>query len=407
MEYKIHLTCRLCDSPHLVEIINLGDQMIQHAFIQKDKSSPSLSKYPTKLMRCTNKACGLVQLKHSIDPKILYEVYWYRSNTNNTMKNHLQQLMNEALQKSVITNPKLLDIGCNDGTMLDFAPKTCKKTGIDPSDIAEEVDDSIELIQDFFPSKKIGQRTFDIITSIAMFYDVDNPVKFAKEIKKILAVKGLWILEVAYLPTTIQNTSYDTICHEHLTYYHLGALDQIAKQAGLKIVKAGLNSINGGSIRCYLTHVDSIIYDDISSDIEMIRNEENNIMRNKKDYYQSFTKKVKRHKKELFDLIQKLKNDGKTIHIYGASTKGNTILQYCGIDNKLIDVAADKNEEKWGARTPGSNIPIISEKTSRDMRPDYYLVLPWSFKDEFLKREQKLRDMGVKMIFPLPEILIV
>ena len=214
-------------------------------------------------------------------------------------------------------------------------------------------------------------------------------------------------MEVAYLPTTIHNTSYDTICHEHLTYYHLGPLNQIAKQAGLKIVKADLNGINGGSIRCYLTHQNSTMYDDIPSDIEKIKNKETKLMKHKKNYFDSFAKKVTRHKKDLPSLLQKLKDNGKTIHIYGASTKGNTILQYCGITNSMIDVAADKNPEKWGARTPRSNIPIVSEQTSKDLKPDYYLVLPWSFRDEFLKREKKFRDTGVKMIFPLPEILIV
>ena len=407
MDYTTRTTCRLCHSPNLVQIIDLGDQMIQHAFIHEGKKSPSRSKYPTILVRCAQEDCGLVQLKHSINPKILYEVYWYRSNTNNTMKSHLKELMSEALNISVATNPSLLDIGCNDGTMLDFAPHECDKTGIDPSDIALGVNKSIEMINDFFPSKKLNKRIFDIITSIAMFYDVDNPVEFAKEIKKLLTDNGLWILEVAYLPTTIHNTSYDTICHEHLTYYHLGPLNQIAKQAGLKIVKADLNGINGGSIRCYLTHQNSTMYDDIPSDIKKIKNEETKLMKHKKNYFDSFAKKVTRHKKDLPSLLQKLKDNGKTIHIYGASTKGNTILQYCGITNSMIDVAADKNPEKWGARTPRSNIPIVSEQTSKDLKPDYYLVLPWSFRDEFLKREKKFRDTGVKMIFPLPEILIV
>ncbi len=407
MEYTMRTTCRLCRSPHLIEIIDLGMQMIQHAFIHKGKKSPSRSKYPTILVRCAQEDCGLVQLKHSINPKILYEVYWYRSNTNNTMKAHLKALINEALDTSVVTNPSLLDIGCNDGTMLDFAPHEYDKTGIDPSDIALGVHESIEMINDFFPSKKLDKRIFDIITSIAMFYDVDDPVGFAKEIKKLLSPDGLWILEVAYLPTTIRNTSYDTICHEHLTYYHLGALDQIARQAGLKVVKADLNGMNGGSIRCYLTHQNSTMYDDIPSDIEKIKNKETQLMKHAEQYFQTFAKKITLHKKNLLSLLQKLRNDGKTIHIYGASTKGNTILQYCGIDNTIIDLAADKNPEKWGARTPHSNIPIVSEQTSKDLKPDYYLVLPWSFRDEFLKREKKFRDTGVKMIFPLPEILIV
>jgi len=405
INYKEIISCRLCNSDKLINIVDLGSQYIQHSFIHPVKSVGIAQKYPTQLVRCKN--CGLVQLKHTVNRDILYSVYWYRSGTNNTMKKHLKDMVKEIMGIVKVKRPKILDIGCNDGTMLTMFPTDTKKVGIDPSDISQGEPSDFKLISDFFPSKKLSDKKFDIITSIAMFYDVDDPVFFAKEVKKLLTKNGVWVVEVAYLPTMLKNNSYDTICHEHLLYFHLEALEKIATLAGLKIVKADLNNINGGSIRCYLTLKNTNKYNNISSQISQIRQEEKDAKLSNQKIYSDFKKNIANSKKVLLKLLEKLNKENKIIHIYGASTKGNTILQYCGIGRDLIQFAADKNPEKWGAKTPGSEITIISEKESRRKKPDYFLVLPWSFKNEFLLREKKLLDAGTGMIFPLPEVEII
>lgn len=407
MYYSTTSSCRLCKGKNLKTVIDLGAQYIQHAFIHPKKKSPLYRKFPTYLVRCANPSCGLVQLKHTVNRAILYSIYWYRSGTNNTMISHLKGIVKEVINITPVKKPTVLDIGCNDGTMLNMFPPTCTAYGIDPSDIALDAEKKKKIIHDFFPSPKLKNKTYDVITTIAMYYDIDNPVTFAREVKKILSKKGVWIVEVAYLPTTLANNSYDTICHEHLSYFHLGTLELIAQKAGLKIVKADLNNINGGSIRCYLTHASSTLYDSLDSDLEKIRSHEHTLKINEAAIFKSFVKRVITNRNKLVQLLQKLTTEGKHIHVYGASTKGNTILQYCGIDNTFIDAAADKNKEKWGGMTPGSQISIISEEESRKMHPDYYLVLPWSFGEEFIKREQKLLKKGTKMIFPLPKLKIV
>ena len=203
--------------------------------------------------------------------------------------------------------------------------------------------------------------------------------------------------------------SYDTICHEHLEYYSLAVLEYILRKCNMKLIKATLNDINGGSIRCYATHTSNFQFknhQDVHS-LSKLRREEFDMELDSDKPYKNFQDRVDAHKNELSSLLKELRRQGKKIHIYGASTKGNTILQFCGIDNSIIDYAADRNPRKYGARTLGTEIPIISEAESREMNPDYYLVLPWHFKKEFLERERKTLDKGVGMIFPLPTIEIV
>lgn len=407
-------TCRACGSAALTPVINLGEQYLQGSFVKSGRETPPARKIPTSLVRCDpmrdEQACGLLQMEYTVPPAVLYSAYWYRSGTNSTMRDHLRGITEEAVQ--MIGGPDLaivLDIGCNDGTLLAFYPAEFNKFGIDPCDIAGEIKPPVTVIQDFFPSAELAGYQFDIITSIAMFYDLENPLAFAREIKKVLAPGGIWIFEVAYMPTMLVNTSYDTICHEHIEYYSLAVIEYILNQAGLKVVRGSLNDINGGSLRCHAAHVENPAYkrEDYERDIEAMRRAEFDLELDTDKPYRYFQDRVNVHREELHSLLRKLKKEGKKIHAYGASTKGNTILQWCGIDHGVVDYAADRNPEKYGAMTLGTDIPIISEEESRAMNPDYYLVLPWHFKKEFLEREHEALERGIGFIFPLPKIEIV
>ncbi len=410
-------TCRVCGSAALTKVIDLGDQYLQGSFVKPGKELPPLRKIPLTLMRCDptrdENACGLLQMVHSVPSKILYSAYWYRSGTNQTMRDHLKGIADEAASMIGKKDSRVLDIGCNDGTLLKNYPNDFVKFGVDPSDVAQEVGDGIKVIQDIFPSaelrKEINGKKFDIITSIAMFYDLEDPVAFVKNIKEFLNEDGIWIFEMSYMPSMLKMNSYDTLCHEHLEYYSLAVLENILGRAGMKIVRAGLNDINGGSIRCYATHVDNFSFKNAEhvQFLDALRHEEFDLELDTDKPYKNFQGKIEHHRDELRGLLLKLKAEGKKIHIYGASTKGNTILQWCGIDNLLIDCAADRNPDKDGAKTVGTNIPIVSEEKSRKLNPDYYLVLPWHFKAEFLEREKEMLDKGVGMIFPLPEVEVI
>jgi len=410
-------TCRVCGSIALTKVIDLGEQYLQGSFVKPNKELPSMRKIPAVLVRCNpmldEHACGLLQMEHSVPPEVLYSAYWYRSGTNDTMRTHLRNIATEAAE--IIAKPaaKVLDIGCNDGTLLGYYPEQYEKYGVDPSDVTQEISGDLTIVQDIFPSDELLEtlqgKKIDITTSIAMFYDLEDPIEFTKNIKNILATDGIWIFEMSYMPTMLSMNSYDTICHEHLEYYSLAVIEYILKQAEMKVFNVEQNNINGGSLRCYATHSDNYAYknNEYIHNIREIRREEFDLELDTDIPYKNFQDRIDLHRQELISLLNKLKRQGKRIHIYGASTKGNTILQWCGINHLIIDYAAERNPDKYGALTLGTDIPIISEAESRAMSPDYYLVLPWHFKEEFIEREKEAMSRGVGFIFPLPTIEIV
>jgi SAM-dependent methyltransferase len=414
---KYRRSCRACGSAALTPVTNLGEQYLQGSFVKPGKVLPPTRRIPLQLVRCDptldEHACGLLQLSHSTPPEVLYAQYWYRSGTNQTMRRHLTEIANEASDLVKPTSAHVLDVGCNDGTLLRSYPDEYIKVGIDPSDIAAESAEEFTIIQDLFPSPELRARSagkpFDIITSIAMFYDVEDPVAFVLDIKSMLDENGVWVVEVAYMPRMLEQNAYDTICHEHLEYYSLGVLEHILERGGMRIFGASLNDINGGSIRCLVTHADNFSLDTAAGarQLDELRQHEFELQLDTDRPYRAFQDRIEAHREELRALLRVIKQSEERIHIYGASTKGNVLLQWCGIDNSIIDYAADRNEEKHGARTLGTDIPIVSEAESREMKPDYYLVLPWHFREEFLERERETIESGVKMIFPLPTIEVV
>ncbi len=413
MHIRKRTTCRVCGSPSLTPVIDLGPQYLQGSFVKPGKEMPSQRKINCSLVRCNpqsdENACGLLQMEHSVPPEILYAAYWYRSGTNATMRNHLKDIVDSTLALLKKDNCTVLDIGCNDGTLLSYYPENWDKFGCDPSDVAQEVKIA-KVVQDIFPSaelfKAFGDKKMDVITSIAMFYDLENPVDFVKSIKKYLSSDGIWVFEMSYMPKMLEMDSYDTICHEHLEFYSLAVLEKIAGMADMKLFKISFNDINGGSIRCYATHKENGLYYSKENHHFMneIRQKEFDLELDTDKPYVAFQYRIEKVKNELHDLLVKLKKEGKKVHIYGASTKGNTILQWCDINNMLVDYAAERNPDKYGAYTLGTNIPIISEADSRAMNPDYYLVLPWHFKEEFLEREKEALEKGTGFIFPIPTI---
>ncbi|HTO94112.1 MAG TPA: class I SAM-dependent methyltransferase [Bacteroidota bacterium] len=416
--HLIHRTsCRVCGSSALTRVIDLGEQHLQGSFVKPGEDPPPMRKIPTVLVRCNplldEHACGLLQMESTVPPQVLYSDYWYRSGTNQTMRSHLAGIAAEAAAIAGHAGAHVLDIGCNDGTLLKCYPGNYVRFGIDPSDIALEAGEGITLVQDIFPSGELVNRSggapFDIITSVAMFYDLEDPVLFTREVKRLLAPQGVWVFEMSYMPMMLRMNSYDTICHEHLEYYSLAVIENVLKRAGMKIVNASLNAINGGSIRCFATHAETFSFksEEYARNLRTLRQEEFDMELDTDKPYRNFQDRINVHREELGGLLRKLKKEGHRIHVYGASTKGNTILQWCGIDARTIDAAADRNPDKHGARTLGTDIPIISEEESRKLAPEYYLVLPWHFRDEFLARERETLARGTKMIFPLPSIEIV
>ena len=362
-----------------------------------------------------NDVCGLLQLRHSYHSHELYGAnYGYRSGLNQSMINHLNGIARAIQERITLGGGDLVvDIGSNDGTLLRAFPpsREYQLIGVDPtgSKFRRFYPEDILLIPDFFSADLIENRfpgrKVRVITSIAMFYDLEDPVHFVDNIARLLHAEGLWVFEQSYLPSMLDTTAYDTICHEHLEYYSLKQIQWILDQCGLKIVDVDLNTSNGGSFRVTAAHRQSgfVCNDQVIAEFMTI---ESRMQLDEVDTYRRFALQIERRREELVELLRRLKKNGKTILGYGASTKGNVILQYCGIGPDLLPAIAEVNEDKFGAFIPWTLIPIISEAEARNRRPDYFIVLPWHFREGIIQKESAYLESGGKFIFPLPELEI-
>lgn len=406
--------CRICGNPDLIPILNLGVQALSGRFPSEDEPDPP--KASLELVKCNNtkdsNACGLLQLKHSVSPDEMYlHNYGYRSGINQTMRMHLKGIVQRVQEiVDLDAGDVVLDIGSNDATLLTYYKTPgLRRIGIDPTgeQFLEYYTEDIELISDFFNLSNYSSVSPDkqakVITSIAMFYDLEAPMSFVEDIKKILHSDGIWVLEQSYMPRMLEMNSFDTVCHEHLEYYSLKQIDWMLRKKDLRIFDVEFNEINGGSFRIYACHNNSVFKSNQKKINQVFSNEEN-LKLDSELPYKEFNERVLRIKDDLYNFLTTEKAKGKSIYIYGASTKGNVLLQFCNIDHTLIIAAADRNPEKWGRRTPITNIPIISEEEARKAKPDYFLVLPWHFREEFIERERDYWTTGGKMVFPLPHV---
>lgn len=409
--YKEIPGCRVNGSQHLVSVLNLGHQALTGVFPRK--KSDQITAGPLELVWCPES--GLLQLRHSYEPDEMYgENYGYRSGLNQSMVNHLSDKV-RRLERMVSLNPGdiVLDIGSNDATTLKaYSVKGILRIGIDPTGkkFKQFYTDDIKLVPDFFSSaayQSVEKRPARIVTSIAMFYDLDAPVEFARQIESILADDGIWHFEQSYMPSMLRMNSYDTICHEHLEYYSLSVVKKIIEMAGLKIIDVMMNAVNGGSFEVTAAKASNRNIKINHPVINWLLEQEERMGLNTPKPYRDFEERVFRHREDLIRLIRALNADGKKILGYGASTKGNVVLQFCGFTEKDIPAIADVNPDKFDCFTPGTHIPIISEEKARAMKPDYFLVLPWHFKAGILQREKEFLSGGGKIIFPFPEIEIV
>jgi hypothetical protein len=403
--------CRICNNPHLQIVVDLGEQELTGVFPKSPDTN--LTEGPIQLVWCGE--CGLLQLAHSYDLDEMYgENYGYRSGLNKSMVKHLSDKIYhlERIYKPE-ANDIVLDIGSNDATTLKaYRTAGLRKIGIDPTGnkFKQYYTNDIRLVPDFFTAenyKKIfGNEKAKIITSISMFYDLESPVDFVKDIESVLADDGIWHFEQSYMPSMLRMISYDTICHEHLEYYSLGVIKYILNKAGMKIIDVQMNAINGGSFAVTAAKKSSPLKAN-DAVINWLLEQEDRMGLRTITPFREFGEKVLRHRDDLRRLIRALIDDGKSVMGYGASTKGNVVLQYCGLTNQEITAIAEVNVDKFGSYTPKTFIPIISEQDAKAQKPDYFIVLPWHFKNGILEREQEYLYNGGKMIFPFPEIEIV
>jgi hypothetical protein len=411
VSYREITSCRVGQSSHLVSVLNLGSQALTGVFPRSAREP--VTSGPLELVWCPDS--GLLQLKHSYDSSEMYgDNYGYRSGLNQSMVNHLTDKV-AYLERFIPlkSGDVVVDIGSNDATTLKaYGTKGIRRIGIDPTGkkFAEYYPPEIKLVPDFFSAtayRSVEKGPARIVTSIAMFYDLESPIDFARQIESILADDGVWHFEQSYMPSMLRTNSYDTICHEHLEYYSLRVVKTILETSGMRQVDVAMNAVNGGSFAVTAAKASNKSIKANHAVINWLLEQEERMGLGTPRPFRDFEERVFRHREDLTRLVRSLTADGKKILGYGASTKGNVLLQFCGLTPKDIPAIAEVNQDKFGCVTPGTHIPIVSEADAKAMKPDYFLVLPWHFKDGILRREKEYLAGGGKFIFPFPEIEIV
>ena len=404
--------CRSCCSTNLTNILSLGLQYPSN-FIELNSISDKREQIPLELIFCEKKDCGLLQLKHTASRESLYKEYWFRSGLNEKMIEALKDITKSVEKRiSLSENDIVLDIGCNDGTLLRSYQSKVRLVGFEPaSNLVDEAKEGTDLIiNNFFNSHEFMQHfpneRIKVITSIAMFYDLEDPNSFVSDIVSCLDLDGIWVIQMAYLIPMLELNAFDNIVHEHLEYWSLKSLKRLLEEHNLEIFDVELNDVYGGSFRIFVKtkRNDKI---NIQNSVDEFLKKEDEFGLEKKETYLNFANRVNSLKNKLNDFIKKEISNGKLIYAYGASTKGNTLLQFYNLNNKLISKAADRDSKKFGKMTVGSNIPVISEEQARDEKPDYFLILPWHLVDFFKERENKFLNNGGKFIVPLPDFKII
>ena len=404
--------CRSCRSNNLIPVISLGNQYPSN-FIDDSYIPDDQNKIPLELILCGEKNCSLVQLKHTASRESLYKQYWFRSGVNEVLIKALEDIAEDVEKRvSLSQDDIVLDIGCNDGTLLRSFNSNTQLVGFEPaSNLISEADHgTTKIINDFFSfdefAKHFPNKKCKAITSIAMFYDLDDPNSFVTDIADCLDYSGIWVIQMAYLVPMLESNAFDNIGHEHLEYYSLHSLKNLLERHGLEIFDVELNDLYGGSFRIFVKHKknDQIQILDSVKELEVKEDEHGLSLR---ETYDAFAKRVNSIKTDVCNFINQETANGKIVYAYGASTKGNTFLQFCNINNKTVKKAADRDPAKHGKKTIGTNIPVVSEEQARKEKPDYFLILPWHFIDFFKEREQKFLNSGGKFIVPIPKFEII
>lgn len=405
-------SCRVCRAQTFKPVIDLGLQAVS-GFVTTDKT---VKPYPLALVVCTT--CGLVQLAYTAVPQdILYRTYWYKSGVNASMKHALRDIV-ISIKKRVRVKPDdiVLDIGANDGTLLGFWGTTVTRIGFEPAHnlISEAKTHADHIINDFFSYKRFNavfpEKKASVITTIAMFYDLEDPNSFVHDVSTSIAQSGVWVIQMASLLATIQHNMFDNICHEHIEHYSLQSLEYLLKKHNLTVVDLEENDVNGGSIRIYVmkdSAAEQYMYKGAAQRIQRYRTKERRAKLSSPATYKAFHTRVESIKRTVSTFLLREHKRGKLVYGYGASTKGNTLLQYYKFTKNELPCIAERNPAKWGKQTAASHIPIVSEHDARRMKPDYFFVLPWHFKHEFIRRERTFLKHGGQMIFPLPTPTIV
>lgn len=411
--FKIIEKCRVCGSHDLTEVIHIEDQFLSPTFVKTNKNN-KLSKLMVSqtLVLCDKEkninGCGLLQLKETVKPDLLYKNYFYRSAINDMMRRDLRKVVDDAIDRVELEDDDyVIDIGANDCTMVQYFPCSLNRIAVEPAENIDwsNIDKTIDIVNDYFSkhavSGSLRGNKAKLITACAMFYDLDDPNSFVSDISDILHPEGLFCVQLSYLPGMLKNINFYDICNEHLEYYSLHTLRELFIRHNLRIVHAAENEVNGGSIRVFIAHEQSS-YLPTAEFNKLFIKEATELSLDSVRTYKEFQIKIDFLRDKVKEALLKEINSGNLVIGLGASTKGNMLLQLFGINKNMMPYISERNPEKVGLRTLGTDIPLISEEAARSLKPSCMLVMPWYFKEEIVKRERQYIDDGGKLLFPMP-----
>jgi hypothetical protein len=393
------MVCRSCGGDRLAPVLDLGSQHLSD--FRDDDEKPQ--RFPLRLLFCED--CFLAQLDTTVPRDLMYhERYGFKSGVNDTIRADHQDTVRTVLKHKPGAQ-SWLDIASNDGTLLSLLPKGIYRAGVDPvAKYCAEAEQHADRVVNGYFDPRFFPHKFDVVTSISMFYDIDDPNEFVAGVKSILDTRGVWCVQQNYLLDTIQLTAVDNICHEHITYFSMLALQNLLDRHGLEVFHVTRSTVNGGSFRTLIGHKD--VYP-LNESVRSLRRIERGYQLDRPAGFAAFAKRAQLRIDQLRALILELNGAGKRVYIYGASTRGGTLWQAAGLDHNDLPFAVDRNPEKVGKRIASIGTPIISEDQAREDNPDYMLVSPWFFRDEFLRREVDWLAKGGRFIFPLPTVEVV
>lgn len=414
--------CKVCGSENLQDIFTFDPQYISATFVEDNNKEGDLAKIkvPMTLTLCSDSkeknGCGLLQLREEVEPTFLYSRYFYRSSTNKTMIKDLNDVVLDIQNKVNLTDGDIVvDIGANDCTMIQFYPANLNRVAIEPAKNIDwsSVDSSVKIINNYFSANVFKEamplKKVKVFSCCAMFYDLADPNKFVNDIKTLLADDGIWCIQLSYLPSMINNMNFYDICHEHLSYYSVNSLSYLLERNGLHIFDVSLNDVNGGSARVFVSHKENtgVVTKINENNLDKLMQFEKSMDLKEKKTYLNFYSDILNIQKKIKDFFKNELAKGNKIIGLGASTKGNILLQFFGITKEMMPYISEINATKIGLRTLGSDFELISEDAASALNPSTYLVLPWYFKDEIIKREDKFIKKGGALLFPMPYIHLV
>lgn len=420
--YKLLQRCKVCGSSALTDVISIAPQYLSPTFTRSNAEEGELARIrvPLTMTLCDRSknpdGCGLLQLREQVEPDLLYRRYFYRSATSETMQKDLHEVIDD-IRSRIALNPGdiVVDIGANDCTTLGFYPANLQRVGFEPAKNIDwsGVDKSLIIINDYFNAAAFRERfpgsKARAVGCNAMFYDLPDPNGFAAEVRSILAPDGIWCIQLSYLPFMLTNTNFYDICHEHLSYYSLAALQKLMERNGLCVIDASTNAVNGGSLRAFVTHVENTAAQTATgrTNLGKLAAAEKELRLEEPQTFRDYFEKIEDLARRVRGYLDKEIKGGHQVFGLGASTKGNVLLQFFGITKEMMPYISERNPEKVGLRTLGTDFELISEERARSMRPGTMLVLPWYFKKEIVSREHDYLAQGGKLLFPMPYAHVV